>query len=101
MTEAAYAVGAAVGSGLMFGLVQALRDWRDGKAVFKKNGTAESNTTIQKILKSQEELKLHYNEDTTAVLKEMLQEMRDHNRMETEVHQLLGEFKEYGIKTRE
>lgn len=74
---------AGVGTILGIAVVQFARDWRDGKSLFQKNGSAESNTTLRSILETlqsvntrQGTLNHHFNDETTALLteiKELLQ----------------------------
>lgn len=59
------ALGTAIGAGAVMAVVQILRDLRDGKSIFKKNGAAESQGTVKKILEGQDKLSLHFNHETT------------------------------------
>lgn len=65
------------GAILAFAIVQILRDWRDGKSIFKRNGTAESNKAIKQILDSQTRLREHFNDETTTVLKDIVRKLDD------------------------
>lgn len=96
MSEIITALGTVAG----MALIAVARDIRDGKSIFRKNGTAESNRAIKEIQASQAQLLSHFNHDTTELLTDIRKEMREHNKMEYEVQQLLREQKEYGVKIR-
>lgn len=59
--------GALIGNGLLL----ALRDWRDGKFLFKRNETQESNRFLKETRDSQMELQHHFNDETTVILKDI------------------------------
>lgn len=75
-------------------VVLILRDMRDGKSIFKKNGAYETRQAIGQILISQKELQHHYNDETTECLKELSRHSIRHT-------QMLEEIIKYGIKCRD
>lgn len=92
----------AVFAGTVLGVagIMVARDIRDGKSVFRRNGTYESNALLRQMLEemqkvggSQTELKAHYNDDTTRLLEEILDSVR-------RTHSKLDEWDRYGVKTR-
>ena len=56
------------------------RDWRDGKKILGKNGTAESAKYIKELRDSQLSLQQHFNDETTVILKEMRDCLSENNR---------------------
>ncbi len=65
------AVLAAIGTILGTAALLIVRDIRDGKHPFKKNGSYEAQQTLKKIETSQSQLQHHYNDETTAELKKL------------------------------
>lgn len=53
---------------ISFIVVTVARDIRDGKQLFKKNGSYENQKTLREIRDSQMELQLHFNDETTKEL---------------------------------
>lgn len=70
----------AIGTILGIAAVMVLRDLRDGKSVFKRNGTAESAKFIKELRDSQLELQEHFNDETTVILKEVRSELKELNK---------------------
>lgn len=89
MTELLAALGTIIG----IAGITILRDMRDGKSIFKKNGTAESASVMRELRDSQLSLQHHFNDETTVLLKEIRDGVR-------EVHSKLEEFDKYGLPTR-
>lgn len=65
-------------------VIMVLRDLRDGKSIFKKNGAYESRQTMKELLQSikkigdsQGQLQFHFNHETTDLLKEIRDGQRD------------------------
>lgn len=70
---------AVIGAATFVGIVlfEFTRDWRDGKALFHRNGTAESNRTLQAVLSNQLSLKNHFNDETTVLLHTIVDKLDD------------------------
>ena len=83
----------AIGTIVGIALVQIIRDWRDGKHVFKRNGSAESVKMLREMRAAQDKLQLHFNEETTTLLEQIRDGVNKSNTT-------LQEFKEYGVKQR-
>lgn len=84
----------AAGTVLGIASVQFLRDYRDGKSLFKRNGAYENAQVIKKILESQSQLKEHYNDETTDLLRG-IKEGIDKLNQKHENYEIIG------IKTRD
>lgn len=60
--------------------LQVLRDWRDGKYIFKKNENPESNRFLKETRDSQLQLQHHFNDETSLLLNDIkngVQKMTD------------------------
>lgn len=84
----------ALGTMLGMAVIVILRDYRDGKTLFKKNGTNDISQAIKTILNSQSELKEHYNEDTTKILSDIRDSIK-------ELAQIHKNYEIIGINTRD
>ena len=86
-------IGTALGTVIGTAAVLVLRDWRDGKSIFKKNGTAESVKAIKEMRDIQLQLQSHFNDETTVLLREIRDGVLKTNSK-------LEEFEKYGIPAR-
>lgn len=84
---------AALGTILGIAGMLIIRDIRDGKSVFKKNGN-NIHDEIGRVLDSQFKLKEHFNDETTTLLTEIREGIQQINRKH-------DEWEKYGIPTRE
>lgn len=82
----------AVGTVLGTALLLVLRDWRDGRSLFKR---AEDN-----VPKWAEELQSHYNHDTTKELQEIKSELRTLTDAVGDANTSLKNMDKYGVKIR-
>lgn len=83
------AIGTIIGTAIMF----VLRDVRDGKHPFKKNGTAESVKVLRDMRGTMSQLQAHYNDETTELLREISETGR-------KTLAKLEEFDKYGLPLR-
>jgi len=81
-----------IGIGTIIGTAAILfyRDVRDGKHPFKKNGAYKSQQVLKKILDSQEQLQAHFNHDTTALLTEIRDGIKETSKV-IEKHSIIEE----------
>ena len=85
--------GTILGTAILF----VLRDYRDGKHVFKKNGTAESVKILREMLSIQQGLKAHYNDETTEILKEIRDGQKECSKTAHAILTRQEEMMKYGV----